>query len=136
MSQSKLELPTSAPPSARDSSESEDRVDRLVVIRPARRWPHLDVSELWHFRELLARLVWRDVSVRYKQTFLGVAWAVLVPVFTAAVYVVIFGKFAQFPAGEKNTAYPSLVLAGVLPMQYFASALTGSSMSLARSAPR
>jgi lipopolysaccharide transport system permease protein len=109
----------------------EDRVDRLVVIRPARRWPHLDVPELWHFRELLSRLVWRDVSVRYKQTFLGVAWAILVPVFTAAVYVVIFGKFAQFPAGEKNTAYPSLVLAGVLPMQYFASALTGSSMSLA-----
>ena len=60
----------------------------------------------------LSRLVWRDVSVRYKQTFLGVAWAILVPVFTAAVYVVIFGKFAQFPAGEKNTAYPSLVLAG------------------------
>lgn len=131
MSQSKLELPRPAPPSARDTSKSDERVDRLVVISPARRWPHLDVSELWHFRELLSRLVWRDVSVRYKQTFLGVAWAVLVPVFTAAVYVVIFGKFAQFPAGEENTAYPSLVLAGVLPMQYFASALTGSSMSLA-----
>ena len=69
--------------------------------------------------------------MRYKQTFLGVAWAILVPVFTAAVYVVIFGKFAQFPAGEKNTAYPSLVLAGVLPMQYFASSLTASGMSLA-----
>jgi lipopolysaccharide transport system permease protein len=131
VSQSKLEIPTPAPPPAREATESDDRVDRLVVIRPARRWPHLDVSELWHFRELLARLVWRDVAVRYKQTFLGVAWAILVPVFTAAVYVVIFGKFAQFPAGEKNTAYPSLVLAGVLPMQYFASALTGSSMSLA-----
>ena len=75
--------------------------------------------------------MWRDVSVRYKQTFFGVAWAILVPVFTAAVYVVIFGKFAQFPAGEKNTAYPSLVLAGVLPMQYFASSLTSSGMSLA-----
>jgi lipopolysaccharide transport system permease protein len=72
------------------------------------------VPELWHFRELLSTLVWRDVSVRYKQTFLRRAWAILVPVFTAAVYVVIFGKFAQFPAGEKNTAYPSLVLAGVL----------------------
>jgi lipopolysaccharide transport system permease protein len=103
----------------------------VVVIRPARRWPHLDVAELWHFRELLWTLVWRDVAVRYKQTFLGIAWALLVPVFTAAVYVIIFGKFAQFPAGEKNTAYPSLVLAGVLPMQYFASALTGSGMSLA-----
>ena len=131
MSESKLEIPTPAPPSAPDVPELEDRVDRVVVIRPARRWPHLDVSELWHFRELLARLVWRDVSVRYKQTFLGVAWALLVPVFTAAVYVVIFGKFAQFPAGEENTAYPSLVLAGVIPMQYFASSLTGSSMSLA-----
>ena len=131
MSQSKLEIPTPAPPPAREIAGLEDRVDRVVVIRPARRWPHLDVSELWHFRELLARLVWRDVSVRYKQTFLGVAWALLVPVFTAAVYVVIFGKFAQFPAGEENTAYPSLVLAGVIPMQYFASSLTGSSMSLA-----
>jgi len=131
VSPSKLEIPTPAPPTARDVSEAAERVDRLVVIRPARRWPHLDVSELWHFRELLARLVWRDVSVRYKQTFFGVAWAVLVPVLTAAVYVVIFGKFAQFPAGEKNTAYPSLVLAGVLPMQYFASSLTASGMSLA-----
>jgi lipopolysaccharide transport system permease protein len=131
VSQSKLEIPTPAPPHAREVAGIEDRVDRVVVIRPARRWPHLDVSELWHFRELLARLVWRDVSVRYKQTFLGVAWALLVPVFTAAVYVVIFGKFAQFPAGEENTAYPSLVLAGVIPMQYFASSLTGSSMSLA-----
>jgi lipopolysaccharide transport system permease protein len=131
VSQSKLEIPTPAPPPAREVAASEDRVDRVVVIRPARRWPHLDVAELWHFRELLSRLVWRDVAVRYKQTFLGVAWALLVPVLTAAVYVVIFGKFAQFPAGDKNTAYPSLVLAGVLPMQYFASSLTGSSMSLA-----
>jgi homopolymeric O-antigen transport system permease protein len=131
VSQSKLEIPKPAPPPVRDVSEVGDKVDRVVVIRPARRWPHLDVSELWHFRELLARLVWRDVSVRYKQTFLGVAWALLVPVLTAAVYVVIFGKFAQFPAGEKNTAYPSLVLAGVLPMQYFASSLTASGMSLA-----
>jgi lipopolysaccharide transport system permease protein len=133
VSESKLEVTSSATATdaARDVPRPEDRSDRVVVIRPARRWPHLDVSELWHFRELLARLVWRDVSVRYKQTFLGVAWAVLVPVFTAAVYVVIFGKFAQFPAGEENTAYPSLVLAGVLPMQYFASALTGSGMSLA-----
>jgi lipopolysaccharide transport system permease protein len=131
VSQSKLEIPTPAHAPAHDAREAEDRVDRLVVIRPARRWPHLDIPELWHFRELLWRLVWRDVAVRYKQTFLGVAWAILVPVFTAAVYVVIFGKFANFPAGEKNTAYPSLVLAGVIPMQYFASSLTTSSMSLA-----
>lgn len=102
---------------------------RVTVIRPAPRLPHLALSELWHYRELLGTLVWRDVVVRYKQTFLGVAWAILVPVFTAAVYIVVFGKFADFPSGD--VPYPSLVIAGVLPMQYFASALTGSSMSLA-----
>jgi homopolymeric O-antigen transport system permease protein len=108
---------------------------RVSVIRPASRLPHLDVGELWHYRELLWTLVWRDVAVRYKQTFLGIAWAILVPIFTATVYVIVFGKFASFPAGEKNTAYPSLVMAGVLPMQYFASSLTGSSMSLAANLP-
>lgn len=108
----------------------DDKVaTRVTVIRPAPRWPHLDVPELWHYRELLGRLVWRDIVVRYKQTFFGVAWAILVPAFTALVYVIIFGKFANFPAG--STPYPSLVIAGVLPMQYFASSLTGSSMSLA-----
>ena len=106
---------------------------RVTVIKPAPRWPSLDVPELWHFRELLGRLVWRDVVVRYKQTFLGVAWAILVPVFTAAVYVVVFGKFANFPSGD--VPYPSLVIAGVLPMQYFASAMTGASMSLASNLP-
>jgi lipopolysaccharide transport system permease protein len=95
--------------------------------------PRLDLSELWHFRELLWTLAWRDVVVRYKQTFLGIAWAVLVPTFTAVIYVIVFGKFADFPSG--GVAYPSLVLAGVLPMQYFASALTGSSMSLAVNLP-
>jgi lipopolysaccharide transport system permease protein len=106
---------------------------RVSVIRPASRIPRLDVGELWHYRELLWTLVWRDVAVRYKQTFLGIAWAILVPAFTALIYVIIFGKFANFPAGE--TPYPSLVVAGVLPMQYFASALTLSSMSLLANLP-
>jgi lipopolysaccharide transport system permease protein len=106
---------------------------RVTVIKPAPRWPTLELSELWHFRELLGRLVWRDVVVRYKQTFLGVAWAILVPIFTAVVYVIVFGKFADFPSGD--VPYPSLVIAGVLPMQYFASALTGSSMSLSANLP-
>jgi lipopolysaccharide transport system permease protein len=102
---------------------------RVTVIKPASRWPHLDVPELWHFRELLGTLVWRDVVVRYKQTFLGIAWAVLVPAFTALVYIVVFGKFASFPSG--NLHYAVLVVGGVLPMQYFVSSLTNSSMSLA-----
>jgi lipopolysaccharide transport system permease protein len=82
---------------------------------------------------VLGTIVWRDVVVRYKQTFLGVVWALLVPALTATVYVVVFGKFAKFPAGE--TAYPSLVVAGVIPMQYFASSVTGSSLSLVSNLP-
>ena len=107
---------------------AEERVERVTVIRPASRWPHLDVSELWHYRELLGRFVWRDVTVRYKQTFLGIAWAILVPLFTAAIYVIVFGRFAKFPSG--NIPYPQLVLSGLIPMQYFTSSLTGSSTSL------
>jgi lipopolysaccharide transport system permease protein len=106
----------------------------VFVIRPPQGWPHLDIRELWHYRELAQRLVWRDVSVRYKQTFLGIAWALLVPAFTALVYVIVFGKFANFPRGQVG-AYPSLVIAGVIPMQYFASALTSSSVSLVSNLP-
>jgi len=106
---------------------------RVAVIRPASRIPRLDIGELWHYRELLWTLVWRDVAVRYKQTFLGIAWALLVPAFTALVYVIVFGKFANFPAG--STPYPSLVVAGVLPMQYFASALSLASLSLLSNLP-
>jgi lipopolysaccharide transport system permease protein len=125
-------------PDLRSSVAPSDLVDpeapaRVTVIRPASRIPRLDVGELWHNRELLWTLVWRDVSVRYKQTFLGVAWAVLVPAFTALVYVIVFGKFANFPAG--STPYPSLVVAGVLPMQYFTSALSLASMSLLSNLP-
>lgn len=112
---------------------AEADASRVTVIRPASRIPRLDIGELWHYRELLWTIVWRDVSVRYKQTFLGVAWAILVPAFTALVYVIVFGKFANFPAG--STPYPSLVVAGVLPMQYFASALSLASLSLLSNLP-
>ena len=134
MTQTRLQTPPepSAPP--QPPPEKPPRADRpTFVIRPAPRWPHLDVRELWHYREVLGTIVWRDVMVRYKQTFLGVVWALLVPALTATVYVVIFGKFAKFPAGE--TSYPSLVVAGVIPMQYFASSVTASSMSLVSNLP-
>ena len=132
VSVSKVRIPegeSTSPSSGNGAVASPTRAQPVFVIKPASRWPHLDVSELWHFRELLGTLVWRDVVVRYKQTFLGIVWAILVPAFTATVYVIVFGKFANFPSG--GVAYPSLVIAGVLPMQYFASALTSSSMSLA-----
>ena len=109
------------------------RVERMTTISPAPRRPHLDVPELWHYRELLGRFVWRDVKVRYKQTSLGVAWALLVPIFSAVIYVVVFGKFANFPSG--SVPYATLVLSGLIVMQYFNSSLTGSSLSLVANLP-
>jgi homopolymeric O-antigen transport system permease protein len=102
--------------------------DVVTVIRPVTGLPRLHLLELWRYRELAFRIIWRDIKVRYKQTFLGVAWALLVPLFTSVVYVIVFGKFAEFPAG--NLPYPLLVLSGTLPMQYFTSSLTSSSTSL------
>jgi lipopolysaccharide transport system permease protein len=119
---------------ARGELISTERGARTTVIRPASRRPHLDISELWHYRELLARLVQRDIKVRYKQTFIGAAWAFLLPVFTSVVYVIVFGKFGKFPAGSVPN-YPSLVVAGVIPMQYFSSALTSSGTSLVSNLP-
>lgn len=120
-------------PEAASPPPLETGSSRVAVIRPAPRWPRLDVAELWHYRELLGTLVWRDLVVRYKQTFLGIAWAILVPLFTAAVYIFVFGRFADFPDGGMK--YQVLVLSAVLPMQYFASSLTGSSLSLVSNLP-
>jgi lipopolysaccharide transport system permease protein len=133
VSQTKLEMPREEVVEPRQDEAHLQPDRRTVVIRPASRWPQLDLRELWHYRELMFRLVWRDIVVRYKQTFLGVAWAVLVPAMTTTVYVIVFGKFANFPHG--NTPYPSLTAAGVIPMQYFVSAVTASSTSLVSNLP-
>jgi len=107
---------------------NEDPADsgvRVTRIRPAARWPHLELAELWHYHELLGILVWRDLAVRYKQTAIGVFWAIFQPLLLAFVYTVIFGRFASFPSG--GVFYPVFVFAGLLPWQYFSSALsTGS----------
>jgi len=134
VSETKLEVPSPrTAPRPRPVEAHLEPERRTFIIRPARRRPHLDVRELWHYREVLLTLVWRDVVVRYKQTFLGIAWAFLVPALTATVYIVVFGRFAKFPHG--TTPYPVLVVAGVVPMQYFASAVTSSSTSLVSNLP-
>ncbi len=77
MADTELDVRERAPALAAEPSQPTQRVDRVTVIKPAPRWPHLDLRELWHYRELLARLAWRDIAVRYKQTSIGVAWAIL-----------------------------------------------------------
>jgi len=85
-------------------------------------------ADLWRFRELLGFLAWRDIKVRYKQTVLGVLWALIQPAVTLAVFTFIFGKLAGMPAG--NAPYPLLVLCGLLPWQLFSAAFSNASGSL------
>jgi lipopolysaccharide transport system permease protein len=103
------------------------------VIEPSRGWIRIEFKELWRQRELLYFLIWRDVKVRYKQTVLGMAWAILVPVLSMIVFTVIFGKFAGFqkllPA-ELAGAYPVYTYAGLLPWLFFSNAITQGGLSL------
>ena len=85
-------------------------------------------KELWAYRELFWFLVWRDVKVRYKQTFFGVAWAVLQPLFTMIVFSIFFGRLARLPSD--GIPYPVFTLAALLPWTLFANALASSSNSL------
>ena len=98
------------------------------VIRPRPGWIGIDFNELVRFRELLFFLVWRDVKVRYKQTVLGVAWAVLQPVFAMLVFSVIFGNLVGIDS--EGFPYPVFVFAGLLPWTFFANAVTQGGQSL------
>jgi lipopolysaccharide transport system permease protein len=89
-------------------------------------------ADLWRYRELFYFLAWRDILVRYKQTVVGVLWAVLRPILTTAVFVFVFGRLAKMPS--EGVPYPILVFAAMLPWQFFASALTEASNSLVANA--
>jgi len=98
------------------------------VIAPARGWVPIRLRELWGYRELLYFLVWREVKIRYKQTALGVAWAVIQPVFTMVVFTVVFGHFGKLPSD--GLPYQVFALCALLPWQLFAFALSESSNSV------
>lgn len=98
------------------------------VIRPQRGWIPLDLGELWQFRELLFFLVWRDVKVRYKQTVLGAAWAILQPLLSTAIFTVVFGKLARMPSD--GAPYPLFIFTALLPWTFFANAIASSANSL------
>jgi len=99
-----------------------------VVIRPRSGWIAIDWNELIHYRELLYFLAWRDVKVRYKQTVLGVAWAVLQPLFTMMIFTVIFGRFAGVRTGD--VPYPVFVFAGLIPWNFFSTSIGFAGTSL------
>jgi lipopolysaccharide transport system permease protein len=105
------------------------RQTAVTVIRPPSGLPRLDVLELWRFRELAFRILWRDVKVRYKQTAIGVAWALLQPFLTMVVFTFVFGRFAGFPS--EGLPYPVFVLSGLVLWTYFQQAVATSGTSLA-----
>src|SRR5512135_780519 len=100
----------------------------VTVIRPSRGLISLKLGELWDYRELLYFLTWRDIKVRYKQTVLGAAWAVLQPLLTMVVFSIIFGLLAHLPSDD--VPYPIFTYTALIPWQLFAFALTQSSTSL------
>lgn len=112
----------------------ESRPARRVLILEAGRADRDYWVDLWHYRELFAILAWRDFAVRYKQTVIGIAWAVLRPLLTALVFTVIFGRIAQLPS-DGNVPYPLLVFAGMLPWFLFSSILSDASNSMVTNAP-
>lgn len=100
----------------------------LTVVEPPRKRLEFGLRDLWAYRELLGFLVWRDVKTRYKQTALGMAWALLQPVTQMIVFTLIFGGLANIPS--EGVPYPLFVFTGLLPWLYFAAALTAAGGSL------
>ena len=92
-----------------------------VIIKPKGSWPKIDFKELWRYREVIWFLSWRNISVKYKQTLIGIGWALLQPIASMVVFTVIFGELAKLPSA--NVPYSILTLTGVLPWQLFSQAL-------------
>jgi homopolymeric O-antigen transport system permease protein len=101
-------------------------------IEPSRGWVPLKFKELWEYHELLYFLIWRDIKVKYKQTALGVAWAIIQPLFTMVVFSLFFGKLAKIPSD--GIPYPIFSFAALVPWSFFANGLTQSSHSIVGSA--
>src|SRR5204863_4943499 len=107
-------------------------MSQVVIIEPGRLernyW-----RDLWHYRELFYVLAWRDLAVRYKQTVIGVAWALIRPFLTMAVFTIIFGRIAKLPS-DGSAPYPLMVFAGMLPWTFFSNGLSEASNSLINNA--
>lgn len=100
----------------------------VVVLRPSGRFTRLNLGDLWEYRDLLYFLVWRDIKVRYKQTALGAAWAILQPLLTMVAFSIFFGKLAKVPSD--GIPYPVFTFAALLPWQLFSYSMTEASNSL------
>src|ERR1051325_10652006 len=108
-------------------------VESTIIIEPKTRVFELDFSGLWHHRELLYFLVWRDLKVRYKQTIIGIGWALFQPLISMVIFTVIFGKLAKIPSD--GLPYSIFVYSALLPWNYFATSLQRCVASVVGDAP-
>jgi lipopolysaccharide transport system permease protein len=115
-------------PAVHSAGRGSVGVPRTTLIRAGGGFAGIDLAELWRARELLYFLTLRELKLRYKQTAIGIAWAVLQPLLAAAIFTVIFGIFAKMPSG--GAPYPVFALSAVLPWTYFAEAVRRSSTGL------
>jgi lipopolysaccharide transport system permease protein len=104
---------------------------RTVIIRPSRGWSAINLRDLWIYRELIYFMTWRDLKVRYKQTLLGVAWAVIKPFMTMVVFTIFFGNLAKM--SSDGLPYAVFTLTALLPWELFTAALNQASQSLVKS---
>jgi lipopolysaccharide transport system permease protein len=111
-----------------EQKTAERVMSRVIVIKPPHGWTALNLRDLWNYRELIGFMTWRDIIVRYKQTLLGVLWAILRPVLTMVVFSLIFGGLAKLPSD--NIPYPIFSFAAILPWELFSKALSDASRSL------
>jgi lipopolysaccharide transport system permease protein len=115
-----------------ETGTSAGYLDSAIIIEPSKRWVPIRLRELWSYRELLYFLTWRDVKVRYKQTLLGAAWAILQPLLTMLIFSLLFGRFAGIPSD--GIPYPAFSYGGLLIWTFFANSVTNSGNSLVGSA--
>lgn len=109
----------------------EKKQSEVVIIKPSKGWVGLRLKDLWVYRELVYFLTWRDLKVRYKQSILGVLWAVLKPFMNMVVFSIFFGSLAKMPSD--GVPYPLFYFVGSLPWELFGNALTVSSKSMVSS---
>jgi lipopolysaccharide transport system permease protein len=109
----------------------ESETSALTIIQPSKGWIKINFKELWRYRELFYFLVWRDIKVRYKQSLLGAAWAILQPFLTMVIFSVFFGNWAGIPTDD--VAQPVFYFAGILPWQLFQSGVSKAGVSLVSS---
>ncbi len=110
------------------TSVSTNQQDEVIFLSPSRGWNSLKLIEIWRFRELVFFLIWRDIKVRYKQTALGAAWAIIQPFFTMVVFTIFFGRLAGVPSD--GVPYPIFSFTGLLPWGLFTKALSDAGRSM------